>query len=156
MAVSPGLERSATALINSLLLAVDQRDYEYARRCLAKTVHFDTISLGGTARDLTADEMIAGLQSTFRYLSGTQHLLTAPLVSANENGTTTCVGQYQAYHYRGDLPERKLWVHGGRHVYRLTGNGKLLKVEGLRVEMAWTWGDPAVISTPVVGRSSEG
>ena len=43
MAVSPGLERSATALINSLLLAVDQRDYEYARRCLAKTVHFDTM-----------------------------------------------------------------------------------------------------------------
>jgi len=75
MALSPGLERSATALVNSLLLAVDQRNYEYARQCLANTVHFDTISLGGPARDFTADEMIAGLQSTFRYLSGTQHLI---------------------------------------------------------------------------------
>ncbi len=156
MALSPELERSATALVSSLLLAVDQRNYEYARQCLAETVHFDTISLGGPARDFTANEMIAGLQSTFRYLSGTQHLISAPVVSADENGTITCVGQYQAYHYRADLPERKLWVHGGRHVYRLAGSEKSLKVDGLRVEMAWTWGDPAVISTPVAGRSSEG
>src|SRR3954451_24164753 len=74
MALSLELERAATALVSSLLLAVDQRDYEYARQCLADTVHFDTTSLGGPARDFSADEMIAGLQSTFRYLSGTQHL----------------------------------------------------------------------------------
>src|SRR5437773_1582746 len=129
MPISSELERSAIALVNSVLLAIDERNYAYVRRCLADTVQFDTISLGGAARDLTAEEMIAGLQSTFRYLSGTQHLITAPVVSAHENGTITIVGQYQAYHYRADLPERKLWVHGGRHVYRLTGSEKLLKVE---------------------------
>src|SRR5205823_2844886 len=80
MALSPGLERSATALVNSLLLAVDLQNYEFARQCPADTVHFDTISLGGPARDFTANEMTAGLRSTFRYLSGTQHLITAPVV----------------------------------------------------------------------------
>ncbi len=148
MNISSGLEGSVTALVNSLLLAVDQRNYEYVRQCLADTVHFDTVSLGGTARNITAEEMITGLQSTFQNLSGTQHLIAAQLVTTDDDGTITSVGQYQAYHYRDDLPERRLWVHGGRHIYRLRHNGQLLKVEGLRVEMAWMWGDPAVISTP--------
>ena len=66
MPISSELERSAIALVNSVLLAIDERNYAYVRRCLADTVQFDTISLGGAARDLTAEEMIAGLQSTFR------------------------------------------------------------------------------------------
>src|SRR5437773_9892298 len=115
MTISSGLEGSVTALVNSLLLAVDQRNYEYVRQCLADMVHFNTVSLGGTARNITAEEMITGLQSTFQNLSGTQHLIAAQSVTTDDDGTITSVGQYQAYHYRDALPEPGHCVPRRRH-----------------------------------------
>lgn len=132
--------------LNRLMLAIDRRDYDFARLCLADTVHFDTSSMGGPSRDLTREEMIAGLQGTFRLLKATQHLLSAPVIDEQGDGTVVCVAQYQAYHYRDDLGESGLWVHGGRHHYTLRRRRSGLSVEGLRVEMAWTWGDPAIIT----------
>ena len=134
--------------LDRLMLAIDDRDYDFARLCLADTVHFDTSSMGGPSRDFTREEMIAGLQGTFRLLKATQHLLTAPVIDEKSDGTVVCVAQYQAYHYRDGLGDRRLWVHGGRHHYKLRRLDSGLAVLGLRVEMAWTWGEPSIITAP--------
>ena len=142
------VEGTVTSFLNRALLAIDERDYDFVRTCFAGKVHFDSSSLGGAALDLSRDQMIAGLEMTFRYLKGTQHLLGALVVTDEAEGMIDCVAQYQAYHYRDDLAGLALWVHGGRHHYRLRRIDGGLEIESLRVEMAWTWGDQAVISTP--------
>ena len=129
-----------------MLLAIDERDYSSVRRCLGETVEFDTSSLGGVARPLSREEMIAGLQMTFRFLKGTQHLLGALLVDEDQAGAINAVGQYQAYHFRDDLADRRLWVHGGRHRYRLGRIDDSFEVTALQVLMAWEWGDRATIT----------
>jgi hypothetical protein len=139
---------AVAGFLNRLLLAIDERDYGFAGACLADKVDFDTRSLGGIERALSRDEMIAGLQATFRFLKGTQHLLSALVVEESDGESLSAVGQYQAYHFRDDLGDRRLWVHGGRHRYRLRQAGGSFVVTGLRVEMAWTWGDPVIIVTP--------
>lgn len=55
---------SITEVVNTLFVAVDNRDWETARACLADSVHFDVTSLGGPAPSSLTPEQITGAWET--------------------------------------------------------------------------------------------
>ena len=65
---------SITEAVNTLFVAVDNRDWDTVRAVLADKVHFDVTSLGGPApQELTPDQIIGGWDSGLAPIEHVHH-----------------------------------------------------------------------------------
>jgi hypothetical protein len=105
--------------VNSLFLAVDERDWDGMRGLLADRVVFDVTSLGSPApRDMTAAEIIASWQEGLANIEAVHHQSGNFRVTV-EGDQASCFCYGIAYHYRLVESRRNLRVFVGTYDYRL-------------------------------------
>jgi hypothetical protein len=106
--------QSITELINTLFVAVDNRDWETARGCLADSVHFDVTSLGGPApSDLTPEQITGGWESGLAPIEAVHHQSGNFLIRLHgDEAECFCYGV--ALHYRR--------VRSGNNARRFVGS----------------------------------
>ena len=110
---------SVTELVNSLFVAVDNRDWAAARACFAERVHFDMTSLGEPApAELTPEQITSGWQSGLAPIEAVHHQSGNFRVRvAGDEAECFCYGI--AYHYRRVRSGNNTRLFAGSYEYRL-------------------------------------
>jgi hypothetical protein len=135
------IERTA-----KLLMSVDARDWDTAKRLLADTVNY-------TAFDRNEPEVVSGTELVTRWqhmlshLDATQHLLGTQVVTVD--GTeATCAANMQTTASFGNATGDPTWTIGGRYDFGLirTSSGWLINAMALTAQ--WSDGNQQIMQPP--------
>lgn len=114
------VERSRVAdVINTLFLATDAREWDRVRACFASKVTLDMTSMaGGTPRQLSAREIVAGWEAGLRPIESIHHQIGNLAITPLETtATASCYGT--AYHYRRNRSGRNTRMIVGSYDFNL-------------------------------------
>ena len=114
------LDRESVAeVVNTLFVAVDNRDWATARACLADSVHFDVTSLGAPApQELSPEQITSAWESGLAPLEAVHHQSGNFLIRvAGDQAECFCYGV--ALHYRRVRSGNNTRRFVGSYEYRL-------------------------------------
>jgi len=126
---------------------IDTRNWGLYRSIFADTVAIDFSSYapGRSAREMTADDWVAGLRPLFTGLAATQHTMTNPLVRLR--GDEADVTMYMQAHHVHDPNNPASWFTIGGYyddtLVRTNSGGWLLT--GVTLTVLWRSGDPTIM-----------
>lgn len=125
---------------------VDRRDWASYRSLFADTVTMDFSSFDPDLRPrmMRADDWVAGLVPLFTGLAATQHSMTNPLVTVDDDAATITM-YMQAHHvYEPEDPASWYTVGGYYDDTLVRGDGRWL-LTGVRLTVTWRAGDPRIM-----------
>lgn len=112
-------ERAVVNIVNALFVAVDERDWNAVRACLADRVHFDVTSLGAaSAQEMAAEEIIVAWQQGLANLDAVHHQSGNFRVTLS-GGTAECFCYATAYHFRRVRSGNNIRTFAGSYDFRL-------------------------------------
>lgn len=123
-------------------LGLDTRDWSLYRSIFTDEVFVDFSSYHGQPGEwISADEWVARLQPLFSGLAATQHSMTNPLVTFDNEGAE-CRMYMQAEHIH-DANDRNSWYTiGGYYTDRLVRDGNGWRIASVKLTIIWRRGDP--------------
>ncbi len=148
-AVRQLVERERVAeVINTLFVATDARDWARVRGCFAARVTFDMTSLaGGSAQQLTPEEIAAGWQTGLQPIDAVHHQTgnVSITVTGNE-ASASCYGI--AYHYRPVRSGRNTRVFVGSYEFHLVHRDAAWTIDLFRFRLEFVDGNPDLEKEP--------
>ena len=129
--------------------ALDNRDWVLYRSVFADTVHFDFSTYSGRpAVSMHADDLVASAATLFAGFSATQHTMTNPLVTVDQD-RATCSMYIQAAHSVDPAPEAPWFIMGGHYEDTLVRTEAGWLLDGVTMKLRWTRGDRSIMRTAV-------
>ncbi len=120
---------------------IDTRDWVIYRSIFADEVEMDFESWNGIPRHtIRADELAKNIQGYFAGLDATQHSMSNPRVTIDED-RAQCVVYMQAEHFLDDEAPSRRFVIGGYYSAELVRAGSEWKLVLVRLTVLWTRGD---------------
>lgn len=128
-------------VVNRLFLAVDERDWPLAHRCLAEQVQFDMTSLGDPGPSLrAAEEITAAWQSGLASLEAVHHQSGNFLVRVSgDEAECTCYAT--AYHFRRVRSGRNTRMFVGSYEYGLSRSGGSWRITRFQFNLKFAEGN---------------
>lgn len=112
------------AVINTLFLATDARDWDRVKGCFAPAVTFDMNSLtGGAPQQMSPGEIVSGWQAGLEPIEAVHHQVgNLAVACSGTEATASCYGI--AYHYRRTSTGRNTRVFVGSYDFHLLQDGE--------------------------------
>jgi SnoaL-like domain len=132
-----------TDVVTGFAVALDTRNWELLRSCLADTIEVDYPDSVGVAT-FAADDLVATAQRFFGQLDATLHI-SANHQIALDGDRATCVSTLLAAHYlanAGDQAVQRQVGYYTNHLERLDG----WRIRRTEQHQSWTEGNPAVFA----------
>ena len=127
-------------------IGVDRRDWTLYRSLFADTVTIDFSSYDPdrTPRQMSADKWVAGMIPLFTGLAATQHSMTNPLVTIDDDNAA--ITMYVHAHHVFDPTDPASWYTiGGYYDDNLARVDGRWLLTGVRLTVAWRAGDPGIM-----------
>jgi len=142
-----GSEKLAvTETVYRYATGVDRRDWALYRSLFADTVTIDFSSYGPDLppRQMSADEWVAGVVPLFTGLAATQHSMTNPLVTI-DNDIAAITMYVRAHHVFDAADPTSSYTIGGYYENALARvDGRWLLTD-VRLTVTWREGDPGIM-----------
>lgn len=124
---------------------IDTRDWVLYRSIFTDEIHADFSSYNGQpGEDLSADEWVARLQPLFSGLAATQHSMTNPIVTFDEEGAE-CRMYMQAEHFLDPNDTDTCYAIGGYYTNRFVRHGSDWLINKVRLTILWRKGDAGLM-----------
>jgi SnoaL-like domain len=130
-------------VVTAFAVALDTRNWDLLRSCLADPVEVDYPDSVGVAT-FTADDLVATAQRFFGRLDATLHISANHQITI-EGDRATCVSSLLAAHFlasAGDEPLQRQVGYYTNHLERLDQ----WRIRRTEQQQAWTEGNPAVFA----------
>jgi SnoaL-like protein len=129
------------AVINSLFVATDRRDWKQVEACFARSVLFDMTSLaGGQPAHLAPREIIEGWETGLKPIEAIHHQTgNLSVWCSGDEATASCYGI--AYHFRRTASGRNTRVFVGSYDFHLRRQGDTWKIDLLRFNLKFIDGN---------------
>lgn len=140
---------------------IDTRDWNLYRSIFTDKIEVDFTSYDGqTVGRLKADDWVEMLKPLFSGLAATQHIMTNPIVTFDDQGAA-CRIYMQAEHFMDANDGGTSYSIGGYYTDRLVFQNNRWLISGVTLTVLWRRGDPRIMvkatekGTPA-GRSNKG
>ena len=130
-------------VVTAFAVALDTRDWDLLRSCLADPVEVDYPDSVGVAT-FAADDLVATAQRFFGRLDATLHI-SANHQIAIEGDRATCVSSLLAAHFLASAGEESLQRQVGYYTNHLERLDRW-RIRRTEQHQAWTEGNPAVFA----------
>jgi hypothetical protein len=131
------MDSSIKDVVARIAYHADAHEWPELRNLFAQTVHVDYTSLfGGTAIDISGDELLASWRAFLPGFDATQHLLGPVLVESKDTATIAKT-HVRATHRLAD----DVWVVGGRWVIALAHESAAWRITAMTFELAYQEGN---------------
>ena len=139
-------QRGVVETLYRYAAGVDRRDWALYRSLFADTVAIDFASFDPalTPRQLRADDWVAGVVPLFTGLATSQHLMTNPLVTFNDDGAAITM-YVQAHHVFEPTDVASWYTIGGYYDDTLTRVDGRWLLTAVRLTVTWRAGDPEIM-----------
>jgi hypothetical protein len=126
--------------------SVDRRDWDLYRSLFAETVTVDFSSFDPdqAPRVLRADDWVAGIVPLFTGLAATQHSMTNPIATVEDDVAEITMSMQARHVYDPDDPASWYTVGGFYDDTLVRVDGRWL-LSGVRLTVTWRAGDPAIM-----------
>lgn len=132
-------------------MGIDTKDFDLYRSIFADRVAIDFSSYEGSSVPesnlLTGDEWVNRVRPLFTGLAATQHSMTNPLITLNED-TATCRMYMQAHHVFEPENQDSWFTIGGYYDDELARDDKSptgWKLTGVKLTVLWRKGDDSIM-----------
>ena len=159
MIVSPADFIQICDLCYGYAAGVDGRDWALLRSIFTDRVTFDYSSLTGQpAVELAADDWVAGIKPMFTALEATQHSMTNPRVTVDdEDPDAAIVTMYLQAEHVLDAGDPSAWFTvGGYYSNRVVRTGGRWLLCGVTLTIRWQRGRPDVLTIAAERGRSDG
>lgn len=127
--------------VNMLFVAVDRRDWDTVRACLADRVHFDVTSMGAEApAEMAAEDIIAGWRDGLAKIEHVHHHSGNFLVKI-DGDRAECFCYATAYHHRRVRSGKNLRTFVGSYDYKLARRGSAWRITQFKFNLEFVDGN---------------
>lgn len=123
---------------------LDTRDWALYRSIFTDEIEVDFSSYNGFAGRLKADDWVARLKPLFSGLAATQHIMTNPVVTFDEEGAE-CRIYMQAEHFLDAYDGGTSYGIGGYYTTRLVCQKEIWFIASVTLSVFWCRGDPGIM-----------
>ncbi|MGI9624140.1 MAG: nuclear transport factor 2 family protein, partial [Acidimicrobiales bacterium] len=137
---------SIAETVYSYATGIDTRNWPLYRSIFAEQLEIDFSSYrpDQPARNMTADEWVAGVKPLFTGLAATQHTMTNPVVGLQ--GNEAAITMYmQAHHVYDPADEASWFTIGGYYEDTLVRVDDRWLLTGVKLTVLWRTGDPGIM-----------
>jgi hypothetical protein len=124
---------------------IDTRDWALYRSIFTDEIEVDFSSYNGQQGGcIKADAWVERLKPLFSGLAATQHILTNPIVTFDEEGST-CRIYMQAEHFLDAYDGSTSYAIGGYYTDRLVRHNNHWLISSVTLAVLWRRGDPEIM-----------